>query len=61
MLENDDGVSLFLAEYKKKKNQQIILRTNGKITTADHVKCLVLDMGFRLFFKDCIDGGNETF
>ena len=61
MLGNDDGVSFLLAEYKKKYNQQIILRTNGKSATAGHVKCLVLDLGCRLFFKDCVDGGNETF
>ena len=61
MLENDDGVSLFLAEYNKRENEQIILRTIGKIATADHVKCLVLDMEYRLFFKVCVDGGNETF
>ena len=58
MIYIDDSVSFLLAEYNKKYNQQIILRTNGKIATAGHIKCLVLDLGCRLFFNDCVDGGN---
>ena len=61
-LDYDEGVvNPYFAECNEEDNQQIVLRTNGNITTANHVKYLVLDMGINFLFEDCVAFGNKTF